>query len=56
MKPRKVMIHLEMRSNNLVRFLRDKNVWQETIDSNVSRFSGTNTVHQVTVQVVKEEK
>ncbi len=51
MKPRKVMVTLEMRSDRPTRFLKDKDTWQTVVDH---EFKGVNEVHQVTAQVVKE--
>jgi hypothetical protein len=53
MKPRKVMVTLEMKSDRKLRLLRDKAVWQEVMNS---KFAGVNNVHQATAQAVKQEK
>ncbi len=53
MKPRKVMVHLELLSDSSLILLRDKEEWQMVM---FEEFGDTNTVHQVTVQVIKEKK
>jgi len=53
MKPRKVMVTLEMRSDRKLRLLRDKAVWQEVMEA---KFAGENKVDQVTAQATKQEK
>ncbi len=47
------MVHLELLSGSSLEILRDKQEWQEIMDA---VFTDDNTVHQVTVQVIKEEK
>ncbi len=53
MKARKVMVHLELLSEISLDLLRDKREWGMILNR---EFGGSNTVHQVTVQVIKEEK
>jgi len=54
MKPRKVMVHLEMESDVSLSLLRDKTRWQDVVGD--AFYDSENTLHQVTVQVVKEGK
>lgn len=51
MKPRKVMVTLEIKSDRPLRLLRSKEVWQEVM---TTKFSGINDVHQVKSQAIKE--
>lgn len=51
MKPRKVMIHLELSSTNPLSLLKNKEIWQDLIEWKLC-----DELHQVTVQVVKEKK
>lgn len=53
MKPRKVMVTLEMRSDSKLRRLRDKVIWQAVVEEN---FAGEQKVDQVTAQATKQEK
>lgn len=55
MKPRKVMVHLELRSNIPIRNLQNKEDWNTLIE-NFFYYDGKTEVHQVSVQVVKEGK
>ncbi len=53
MKPRKVMVHLELLSGTKIDHLKSKVPWQGAVDA---VFEDENIVHQVTVQVIKEKK
>ncbi len=53
MKPRKVMVHLELLSGTSLDLLRDKREWGIVMSQ---EFGSSNIVHQVTVQVIKEDK
>ncbi len=53
MKVRKVMVHLELLSGTSLKILKCKEEWNMVMDR---EFGTDNTVHQVTVQVIKEDK
>ncbi len=55
MKARKVMVHLELKSNLPLREILDKTNWQGMIKS-YWRYDYQSEVHQISVQVVKEGK
>ncbi len=52
MKPRKVMVHLELKSNLPLIMLKDKHDWNTCM----VRLGFKTKVHQVSVHVVKEAK
>ncbi len=57
MKPRKVMIHLEVKTNVPLKDLRQKRFWVTWIEAGACLIGeGAMEIHQVTAQVVKEGK
>ncbi len=55
MKPRKVMVHLELKSNVVMKDLRAKVNWQVMLNRFFEEaWAHKNEVHQVSVHVVKE--
>jgi hypothetical protein len=55
MKPRKVMVHLEVLTNLPLKELKDKQLVHDALNE-IVRDDGILTVQQITVQVVKEDK
>jgi len=53
MKPRKILVTLELKSDCPLKLMRQKDVWQEVM---TSKFDGINEVHQVKAQAVKEDR
>ena len=53
MKPRKILVTLELKSDRPLRLMRQKFVWEEVMSA---KFAGINEVHQVKAQAVKENR
>ncbi len=54
MKPRKVIVHLELKSDLYIKDLQNIRYWEKMM--NLLYFNHLHEVHQVSVQVVKEGK